>query len=206
VTSTATHVLTIGMMLVVGSHTLRSEGQTLEACTVREMVPAQIRLSSCQTVTMVADGMRRSPTLRQVIDRVGQLKGIVFIEDRYYVNGKTRRVLSGALSHNITRAGAYRLVHVMVAPESGDRRLLTMAHELQHAIEVLEAPEVATEAAVDELFERIGTPTSAGIVETEAALDVERAVGRELVANRKSDNASIGARADTGPIASKKRR
>jgi hypothetical protein len=74
----------------------------------------------------------------------------------------------------------------MVAPESGDRRLLTLAHELQHAIEVLEAPDVATAGAVDELFERIGTNTSAGVMETQAALDVERAVGRELSADRES--------------------
>jgi hypothetical protein len=154
----------------------------------------------------VANGMMRSATLRLTIDRVGELKGIVYIEDGYYVNGKTKRVLSGALSHQITTAGAYRVLHAMVAPESGDRRLMTMAHELQHAIEVLEAIEVATEAAVDELFERIGTQSSAGVVETQAALDVERAVARELSASRGSGNASIATRADTGPIGSQKRR
>jgi len=177
-------VVTIGMMLMVGSHTLRSEVQTPEVCAVREMVPAQLRLSNCRTAAIVANGMMRSATLRRVIDRVGQLNGIVYVEDRYYVNAKTKRVLSGALSHHITTAGAFRVLHLMVAPESGDRRLLTMAHELQHAIELLEAAEVTTDAAVDELFERIGMHTSAGVLETEAALAVERAVGRELTANR----------------------
>jgi hypothetical protein len=49
---------------------------------------------------------------------------------------------------------------------------------------VLEASDVATEAAVDRLFERIGIQVSAGVRETQAALDVERVVSRELSANR----------------------
>ena len=71
-----------------------------------------------------------------------------------------------------------------MAPESGDRSLITLGHELQHAIEVLEANDVTTEAAVDRLFERIGIRVSAGVMETHAALDVERAVARELSASR----------------------
>lgn len=185
-TRKATQVLTIAMMLVVGTRYLRSEVQTPGICTVREMVPAQVRLVNCGTTVIVANGMARSATLRRVIDRIGELKGIVYVEDRYYVNERTRKVLSGALSHQVTMAGAHRVLHVMVAPESGDRRLLTLAHELQHAIEVLEATDVATAGAVDELFERIGTNTSAGIMETQAALEVERAVGRELSADRES--------------------
>jgi hypothetical protein len=62
----------------------------------------------------------------------------------------------------------------------GDRPIFILAHELQHAIEVLEAPHVSTEHDVDQLFERIGFHASAGDVETQAALDVERAVRREL--------------------------
>jgi hypothetical protein len=130
--------------------------------------------------------MARSATFRWLVDRVGELNGIVYIKDGFYVNDSTKRVLSGALSHRISMPGAHRVLHVMVAPESGDRPLITMAHELQHAIEVLEAPDVATEAAVDQLFERIGMHAGTGIVETQAALNVERAVVRELSAKRES--------------------
>jgi hypothetical protein len=124
--------------------------------------------------------MARSATLRRIIDRVGELNGIVYIQDRYDVNDRTKRVLSGALSHHITVAGAHRVLHLLVAPESGDRQLTTIAHELQHAIEVLEATEVTTDAAVDRLFERIGVNAGAGVMETRAAVDTERAVRREL--------------------------
>jgi hypothetical protein len=68
----------------------------------------------------------------------------------------------------------------MVGAEQGDRPTFILAHELQHAIEVLEAPDVSTEHAVDQLFEQIGTHAHAGVLETHAALDAERAVRREL--------------------------
>jgi len=180
-TRKAAQFLAIAMTIAAGHNALLADTQ---ACAARETVPDQLRSFDCRTVTIVANGMARSTTFRRLIDRVGQLNGIIYIEDRYYVNDRTKRVLSGALSHQITRAGAHRVLHLIVAPESGDRRLVTMAHELQHAIEVLEASDVNTEAAVDQLFERIGMHTSAGVVETQAALDAERAVAHELSAHR----------------------
>lgn len=179
------HLLAVGMMLATGTDRLLAEPQPPPAaCFAREMVPNQLRPLSCRTAAIVTNGLARSETFRGLVTRVGQLNGIVYVTDRYYVNSRTRRVLSGALSHSVSMAGAHRVLHLMVAPESGDRQLITMAHELQHAIEVLEAPGVETEAAVDQLFERIGIAVGAGVVETQAALDKERAVARELAANR----------------------
>jgi hypothetical protein len=177
-------LLAVGMMLAAGNDRLLAETQAPQECAAREMVPGQLRPLSCRTAAIVANGLARSATFRGLVDRIGQLNGIVYITDRYYVNSQTRRVLSGALSHSVSMAGPHRVLHLMVAPESGDRQLITMAHEIQHAIEVLEATDVATEAAVDRLFERIGIRVSAGVMETQAALDVERAVARELSANR----------------------
>jgi hypothetical protein len=189
---TAVRVLAIAMTLAAGNHRLRAETEAPRACAAGDTVPGQIRPMGCRTAMAMANGMVRSATLRRMVDRVGELNGIVYIEDRYYVNDRTGRVLSGALSHHITVAGAHRVLHLLVAPESANRQLTTIAHELQHAIEVLEATEVKNDAAVDRLFERIGVNTSAGIMETQAALDMERAVGRELSAKRDPVNASTG--------------
>jgi len=172
------------MMLAAGNDRLSAATQAPQECAAREMVPSQLRPLSCRTAAIVANGLVRSATFRGLVDKVGQLNGIVYITDRYYVNSQTRRVMSGALSHSVSLAGAHRVLHLMVAPESGDRQLITMAHELQHAIEVLEAPGVDTEAAVDQLFKRIGVQVSAGVMETQAALDAERAVARELSTSR----------------------
>lgn len=177
-------ILRVATMIAVGSVGVRAEVQAPDSCAARQALPAQVRPLTCRTVARVADGMARSGTLRRIIDRIGELNGIIYIKDAYYVDPRTRRVLSGALSHEITMAGVHRVLHVTVAPESGDRLLITLAHELQHAIEVLEAHDVATETDVDRLFERIGVPVGASVMETTSAIDVERVVARELAANR----------------------
>jgi hypothetical protein len=115
-------------------------------------------------------------------------------------------VFSAGLSHRISVAGPYRLLHLMVAPEGGDRQLIAMAQELQHAIEVLEATDVTTEAAVDQLFERIGMRTGAGITETHPALVVGSVLARDLSATRESSHASTAAPSGSGPVDVKKRR
>lgn len=143
------------------------------------VIPDQVRVADCGLAKAIASGLERSETLRKEVDRVGHLKGIVYLESRYFVQPRTRAVLSGALLHTVSQAGSRRILRVIVAPESGDRPILVVAHELQHAIEVLES-DAMTEADIDQLFERIGTPAATGIVETQAALDVERTVGREL--------------------------
>jgi hypothetical protein len=151
-----------------------------EACGAREAVPLQLRPLDCRLAAATADGLERSATFRHLVERVGALNGIVYIHLKPYVNPQTKRELDGGLSHAVTTAGAHRLLHVMVGAGQGDRPIYILAHELQHAIEVLEASDVSTENAVDQLFERIGTQVYAGAVETQAALDVERAVRREL--------------------------
>ena len=149
-------------------------------CADREAVPIQLRPLDCRLAAAIAEGLTQSATFRQLVERVGALNGIVYVHLKPYVNPQTKRALDGGLSHAVTTAGAHRLLHVMVGAAQGDRPIFILAHELQHAIEVLEAPDVSTESAVDELFERIGTHAYAGVVETQAALDAERAVRHEL--------------------------
>ena len=177
-------ILRVATMIAVGSVGLRAETQAPEACAARQTLPAQVRPLTCRTAARMIVGMARSATLRRVIDRIGELNGIVYIKDAYYVDPRTGRALSGALSHEITTAGTHRVLHMTVAPESGDRSLITLGHELQHAIEVLEASDATTEAGVDRLFERIGVRVGASVMETTSAVAVQRAVARELSANR----------------------
>jgi hypothetical protein len=118
---TAARVLAIALTLAGGNDRLRAATEAPPMCAAGDTVPSQIRPMGCQTAMAMANGMVRLATLRRMGDRVGELNGIVYIEDRYYLNDGTRRVLSGALSHHITVAGAYRVLHLLVAPEAGNR-------------------------------------------------------------------------------------
>jgi hypothetical protein len=66
----------------------------------------------------------------------------------------------------------------------------TIAHELQHAIEVARVPEVRSPEDVEKLFTRLsGGLTCGGVgdcVETVEALDVQRAVMDELTQTAKN--------------------
>jgi hypothetical protein len=76
------------------------------------------------------------------------------------------------------------VMQITVTHDDEDRAVATLAHEFQHTVEVLEHPEVRTEADVDRLFERIGYRVASGLMETQAALDIERTVANELRAAR----------------------
>jgi hypothetical protein len=176
-------VIGVAVGIVFATGTGRADAQSDPApqqCAARQAVPLQLRPLDCRLAVAIADGLTRSATFRQLVERVGALNGIVYIHLKPYVNLQTKRVLDGGLSHSVTTAGGHRMLHVMVGAAQGDRPIFILAHELQHAIEVLEAPDVSTEDAVDQLFERIGTQVYAGAVETQAALDAERAVRREF--------------------------
>jgi hypothetical protein len=143
-------------------------------------LPAQIGISDCRLARSVADGIQRSATLRKLVDRMGELKGRVYVTTAVSAAAGANRPLLGALSHKTVMAGEYCLLRVTVLHAYDDNAVATIAHELRHAVEVLENPEARTEADVDALFERIGQRVSAGIVETQAALDTEHRVAQEL--------------------------
>jgi hypothetical protein len=117
------------------------------------------------------------------VERIRVLNGIVYVRPRPFVQPEAGRVLAGSLVHQVVPAGSHRLLQVLVLPGARDRLVVVLAHELQHAVELLEAG-VSTEAESDALFERIGTGTGAGVVETNAAMEAERRVRRELAAAR----------------------
>jgi len=194
----------VGVVVAMSRGTAGAQADpALERCAARSAVPAQLRPLDCGLATAIAAGLERSATFRQEVERVGTLNGIVFIQPRPSVNFRTNRTLDGALSHSVTVAGAHRVLRLLVGVKQGDAPIFVLAHELQHAIEVLGAADVSTEDAVDQLFERIGVHTGAGVVETQAAVDTERAVRRELLQRPASKVPAAVSPAPTSPSRSR---
>jgi hypothetical protein len=158
------------------------EGST-GTCIDRTIVPDSMRPVGCDMSKALATGMAHSPAFRGLVARIDRLGGIVYLLPGPVVQPEARRVLTGALLHRVSRSGSRRVLWIKVLPESGDRVVITLAHELQHAVELLES-DATTEAEIDALFDRIGTRTGAWTSETLAATDVERIVRRELLASR----------------------
>jgi hypothetical protein len=172
--------------LVIGGGTPAS-GQDSNApvrCPAAAVMPDQIRTTSCVMMQAIAIGMSASPTFRALVERMADLRGIVYLSATPILRTKSRRVIDGALQHRVTVAGPYRLLFVTVTPYSGLRPIGIIAHELQHAVEVLESG-ATTEQEIERLFERIGIRAGVRIMETTAALEIQHTVTDELVIARR---------------------
>jgi hypothetical protein len=124
----------------------------------------------------------RSATFRALIDAVDRSTGIVYVEFGYCAFGH----LNGCLLSFVAASHGDRYVRILVTPDknrrSHDQLLALVAHELRHALEVIEHQDVVDARTMEALFQRIGTPLADRLsgYETSAARAAGDAVLSEL--------------------------
>ena len=125
-------------------------------------------------------GAARSATFKSLVDRIESSNVIVYVA----LNPMMKSNLSGMLTW-MTRAGDFRYVRASISTElTFDQMIATLAHELQHAVEVIDDPAVIDEKSLVALYKRIGRQNSNAAParwETQAAQDAGFRVRRELV-------------------------
>lgn len=111
-----------------------------------------VRSSDRWLGTLVEDGVRTSPTLQALVDRLMASDVIVFVQcDRM---GPSH--IAGRLTF-VTAAGGYRYVVVrMRRLGSRPHQMALLAHELQHAVEIAGAPSIVDQASLGRAYEEIG--------------------------------------------------
>lgn len=143
---------------------------------------------------LLLTGSARSATLRSLMDRVEASHVIVYLA----INPLMKSNLSGMLTW-MTRAGDYRYLRVSLDPNlSPDQMIATIAHELQHAVEVIEDESVSDEKSLVALYKRIGQQPSGSKPqqwETQAAQRTGFQVRQELVSVSAATIARNGAKA-----------
>lgn len=127
------------------------------------------------------DGLRRSPTLAALVQRIDELDGVVYFEGRAQLSKRSDRPLLGSMSHAVSTTPAFRVIRIFVTPSAGNVTIATLGHELRHAIEVLEDGGAVDVATVGLLYDRIGRRTRTGVYETNAAQQTGDRVMDELV-------------------------
>ncbi len=141
----------------------------------------RLRPQDSRSVQVLKEGAARSATFRALVDRIEASNLIVYVA----VNPVMRSTLSGALTW-MTRAGGFRYVRATISTDLPfDQMIASVAHELQHAVEVIEDESVTDERSLVELYKRIGQPSRAAGPsgwETLAAQRTGTQVRRELVA------------------------
>jgi hypothetical protein len=126
-------------------------------------------------------GARTSPTFRALVRRLVESDVVVYL---WCDRGDTAPS-DGRLTF-VSAAGGYRYVVVRLAHfRSRERQIALMAHELRHAVEIADAPQVVDVESLEREYRRIGymssTPTAdRRTFDTRAAVDAGWQVIREL--------------------------
>jgi hypothetical protein len=168
--------LVVGCLLV----TPLAQAQSVEADDTWRQ--ARIRPQDPRLAELLRIGVDRSPTLRAMVKRLEAGNLIVYVS----LTPNMRSSLAGKLTW-MTRSGVFRYVKATINTEqSADQMIATLAHELQHALEVGGDDSVVDQRSLMGLYKRIGRPSTSGVVagyETVAAHETGLQVRRELVAS-----------------------
>lgn len=145
------------------------------------------RTSDSVVQQAIAEGYATSPTFRGLVDTIEASDVIVYIE-RQPIRS---RGLVG-MTRFVVRASNVRYVRIGLDwALLGREAIAILGHELQHAVEIAEAPWVVDRASVEQLFGAIGHPAPAAFnrYDTEHAVVIGRRVWRELHARSRIDTA-----------------
>ncbi len=130
--------------------------------------------------SLIDDAVRRSTTFASTVERLAATDVIVHV-DRVMT-------LPRVLRAHIAFAGAgpaVRYLRIELRMNMGDKETIaTLAHELQHAVEIGEAREVRSEAAMCALYHRIGEERDTFRFESHEADAIGRQVQSELLETR----------------------
>jgi hypothetical protein len=148
--------------------------------TAHELLEApdrRVRTACARVQRLLAEGLRHSPTFRSVMAALDRTDVIVYVE----FHRGLRAAIAGRLMM-VPSTGFQRYARIQLAPGGSlQEQIGTLAHELQHAVEVGEAPEVRDPMTLQQLYTRIGI-TSLGrhSYDTLAAQQTGRRVRLEL--------------------------
>ncbi len=157
------------------------ESRGAAACEVAaDMTPTHVRAVDESVAALLRAGIRRSPTVADIVRRIEASSGIVYVVAGGYRQLGRGVELRGGMSHAITVVGGIRIIRVGVNVHAGDLSIATVGHELWHATEVLDDPDATDETGIQSLYERIGFMARIGIYETDGARNVTERVLREL--------------------------
>jgi hypothetical protein len=144
-----------------------------------------VKVSHTTLSQLVSEGHARSETFRGLVNALNGSGWLVFVQP-----GRCpERAALACLLHIVGTFEGSRYVRVIVdyRHRHTENVIATLAHELQHALEVAQSPEVKDAASVRALFERIGSvqvrSATATAYETVAARSIGEQVLRELDAD-----------------------
>lgn len=145
-----------------------------------DQVVPHVRPIDSRPNALIAEGARRSPMFRTLVDRLNRSTVIVYVEHRL-LPGQ----LSGRLSL-IGRGQRWRYLRIEIeCRQSTVGQIAALGHELQHAVEIADAAAAVDEPSIRALYGMIGfaIDESRRRFESDAAKAAGDRVRRELYAH-----------------------
>jgi len=137
----------------------------------------RVRSSHPYIRAMIAEAQVRSPSFRRLVAAIEATDGIVYVEE-----GECHHHLRACFPPIVTSTADVRVLHVIVDARQEDWNVMAdIAHELQHALEVLVDRSARTNDRVFFLIQSAATMTRE-VVETDAAVKAGDAVRSEVAA------------------------
>ena len=157
------------------------------------IIPTRLRSMDAVIRATIKEGCYRSPLFAELLQHVERSDYFVYVEQVPAL----RHGMSGVLLHGGT--GPRYLRVLLKRGMSLDHRVVVLAHELQHAREVMAAAIPANAIEMDALFRQIGDERMFGReqqqYETTAAIRAADTVAADLRANHRARRSALSCRA-----------
>ena len=141
---------------------------------------AHVRTIQKEGAVLLAEGMAHSPSFRRLVNRLEQSDVIVYIDLRPDMRpdvGGSLRFLAESATDRFLRIQLNRSVAKLW-------RVALLGHELQHAVEVAEAPGIHSAEDLRMLYRQIGVRTGADTYDSMAARQAGLTIRDEIVRAR----------------------
>jgi hypothetical protein len=142
----------------------------------------RVRPYDGRTATLLLEGIQRSGTFREIVNRIEMRDVIVYLQMQPQLKGR----LAGSMTW-LTRTNHFRYVRISISPDiNGELAIATLGHELQHALEVASAPSVIDPESLTAHYRQIGITVKGQYNgwDTEAAQIAGDEIRRDLAASR----------------------
>lgn len=110
----------------------------------------RVRALDATLAGLIRDAVARSATLKSLIDEIETTDGLVYVERR-----RCRTNVRACLVFPEAATGQTRVLRILIDERKSDREaMISLGHELQHALEVLREPTVRSGAAMHHFYHR----------------------------------------------------
>jgi hypothetical protein len=144
-------------------------------------IRSRVRGESADVRTIIAEAEARSATVRALVEEIDRSDVVVYVRVRQFPTQQ----FDGRTGFVGARPQARFLIIEIACPRTRDMQMATLAHELQHAVEIARAPWVVGAATLAQYYARIGDQVGGDattvMFETAAAHEVGLRAWHELV-------------------------